>query len=119
VGGLYGVIIGKAYFGESMFHRETDASKIALIFLVQFLKENGFKLLDTQYINNHLLQFGAIEIPNVEYEEMLAQALEGNCNSLIVLIFSLSRSCLMYYKYVKFSQEKLDESSDAIYGLKY
>jgi len=77
VGGLYGVIIGKAYFGESMFHRETDASKIALIFLGQFLKENNFRLLDTQYINDHLLQFGAKEIPNDEYEELLAEALES------------------------------------------
>ncbi|MFT5818282.1 MAG: leucyl/phenylalanyl-tRNA--protein transferase, partial [Lentimonas sp.] len=75
-GGLYGVIIGKAYFGESMFHRENDASKIALIFLVQFLKDNGFKLLDTQYINDHLKQFGATEVPNADYENMLAGALE-------------------------------------------
>jgi len=57
VGGLYGVAIGKVFFGESMFHKETDASKIALVFLVEFLKENFFKLLDTQYINDHLLQF--------------------------------------------------------------
>ncbi|MDG2455545.1 MAG: leucyl/phenylalanyl-tRNA--protein transferase [Bacteroidia bacterium] len=77
VGGLYGVVIGKAFFGESMFHRETDASKIALIFLVQFLKENDFQLLDTQYINDHLLQFGAKEIPNEEYEALLAKALES------------------------------------------
>ena len=67
VGGLYGVAIGKVFFGESMFHTETDASKIALIFLVEFMKENQFKLLDTQYINDHLKQFGAIEIPNEEY----------------------------------------------------
>ena len=59
-----------------MFHKETDASKIALVFLVEFLKENDFRLLDTQYINDHLLQFGAKEVPNEEYEEMLAQALE-------------------------------------------
>ena len=76
VGGLYGVMIGKAYFGESMFHRENDASKIALIFLVQFLKDNGFKLLDTQYINDHLKQFGATEVLNADYENMLAGALE-------------------------------------------
>ena len=76
VGGLYGVAIGKVFFGESMFHKETDASKIALVFLVEFLKENDFRLLDTQYINDHLLQFGAKEVPNEEYEEMLAQALE-------------------------------------------
>ncbi|MGB1037998.1 MAG: leucyl/phenylalanyl-tRNA--protein transferase [Bacteroidia bacterium] len=77
VGGLYGVSIGKAFFGESMFHRETDASKIALVFLVQFLKENNFKLLDTQYINDHLLQFGALEVPNSDYEKMLESALES------------------------------------------
>ncbi len=77
VGGLYGVAIGKAFFGESMFHRETDASKIALVFLVDFLKTNDFKLLDTQYINDHLLQFGAKEIPDVEYEVLLAEALEA------------------------------------------
>jgi len=75
VGGLYGVAIGKAFFGESMFHRETDASKIALIHLVEFMRENNFRLLDTQYINNHLLQFGAKEIPNEEYEQLLAEAL--------------------------------------------
>ncbi|MDB9882828.1 leucyl/phenylalanyl-tRNA--protein transferase [Bacteroidia bacterium] len=76
VGGLYGVSMGKAFFGESMFHKETDASKIALVFLVQFLKENKYRLLDTQYINVHLLQFGAVEVANDEYEEMLARALE-------------------------------------------
>ena len=77
VGGLYGVAIGKVFFGESMFHTETDASKIALIFLVEFMKENQFKLLDTQYINDHLKQFGAIEIPNEEYELLLEDALES------------------------------------------
>jgi leucyl/phenylalanyl-tRNA--protein transferase len=76
VGGLYGVALGKVFFGESMFHRETDASKIALIFLVEFLNENHFQLLDTQYLNDHLMQFGAKEIPNEEYEERLARALE-------------------------------------------
>jgi leucyl/phenylalanyl-tRNA--protein transferase len=60
-----------------MFHSETDASKIALIFLVEFMKENQFKLLDTQYINDHLKQFGAKEIPNEEYEILLAEALES------------------------------------------
>jgi leucyl/phenylalanyl-tRNA--protein transferase len=77
VGGLYGVAIGKVFFGESMFHKETDASKIALIFLVEFMKENQFKLLDTQYINDHLKQFGAKEIPNEEYELLLEDALES------------------------------------------
>jgi leucyl/phenylalanyl-tRNA--protein transferase len=76
VGGLYGVALGRVFFGESMFHTETDASKIALLFLVEFLQENNFQLLDTQYINDHLMQFGAVEIPNEEYEELLARALE-------------------------------------------
>ncbi len=75
VGGLYGVSLGKVFFGESMFHTETDASKIALVFLVNFLIENDYKLLDTQYINSHLKQFGAIEIPNEEYEELLEDAI--------------------------------------------
>ncbi|MDC0579348.1 leucyl/phenylalanyl-tRNA--protein transferase [Bacteroidia bacterium] len=77
VGGLYGVAIGKVFFGESMFHKETDASKIALIFLVEFMKENNFLLLDTQYINDHLLQFGAEEISNEAYEKLLGKALES------------------------------------------
>lgn len=77
VGGLYGVSIGKAFFGESMFHRETDASKIALVYLVDFLKRHDYQLLDTQYLNDHLVQFGAKEVPNSEYEEMLQQALEA------------------------------------------
>ena len=70
------MVEGRVFFGESMFHTETDASKIALLFLVEFLQENNFQLLDTQYINDHLVQFGAIEIPNEEYEELLARALE-------------------------------------------
>lgn len=77
VGGLYGVSIGKAFFGESMFHKETDASKIALVYLVDFLKRHDYKLLDTQYLNNHLLQFGAKEVPNELYEEMLANAISS------------------------------------------
>jgi leucyl/phenylalanyl-tRNA--protein transferase len=76
VGGLYGVALGRAFFGESMFFKETNASKVALIYLVEFLNEHNFSLLDTQYINNHLKQFGAKEIPNTEYEELLAVALE-------------------------------------------
>jgi leucyl/phenylalanyl-tRNA--protein transferase len=67
VGGLYGVAIGKAFFGESMFHKVTDASKIALVFLVEFLKEQNFQLLDCQYLNPHLLQFGAYEVTQEDY----------------------------------------------------
>ena len=76
VGGLYGVSIGRAFFGESMFHKVTDASKIALVFLVDHLIKHDYSLLDTQYINSHLIQFGAIEIPNDEYEKLLEVALE-------------------------------------------
>lgn len=76
VGGLYGVAIGGAFFGESMFHRETDASKVALVHLVRGLRRGGFALLDTQYSTPHLEQFGVIEIPREEYEECLCGALE-------------------------------------------
>lgn len=75
VGGLYGVSIGGAFFGESMFSRATDASKIALLYLVEILLQAEYTLLDTQYVNDHLLQFGAIEIPRDDYLEMLVRAL--------------------------------------------
>lgn len=74
VGGLYGVSIGKAFFGESMFHHMTDASKATLVFLVEFLREKDFRLLDTQYLNPHLLQFGAYEVSHEEYMDMLNEA---------------------------------------------
>jgi len=74
VGGLYGVSIGKAFFGESMFHTETDASKLALVFLVEFLREKKFELLDTQYLNDHIAQFGAYEISHTTYMLLLKQA---------------------------------------------
>ncbi|WP_341703349.1 leucyl/phenylalanyl-tRNA--protein transferase [Ferrovibrio sp.] len=75
VGGLYGVRIGAAFFGESMFSRQTDASKLALVHLVARLKAGGFRLLDTQFVTRHLTQFGALEIPRAEYLELLAAAL--------------------------------------------
>ncbi|CDO60905.1 Leucyl/phenylalanyl-tRNA--protein transferase [Candidatus Phaeomarinobacter ectocarpi] len=75
VGGLYGVSLGAAYFGESMFSRETDASKIALTYLVARLRRGGFKLLDTQFVTDHLAQFGALEIPRDEYRRRLAEAI--------------------------------------------
>ena len=75
-GGLYGVALGGAFFGESMFHRVTDASKVALAALVERLRARGFALLDTQWTTEHLEQFGAIEIPRARYLRMLAQALE-------------------------------------------
>jgi leucyl/phenylalanyl-tRNA---protein transferase len=78
-GGLYGVSIQGAFFGESMFHRETDASKIALMALVERLRSRGFTLLDTQYITPHLRTFGAIEISKRKYLRMLHQSLALDC----------------------------------------
>jgi leucyl/phenylalanyl-tRNA---protein transferase len=75
-GGLYGVALGGAFFGESMFHRVTDASKVALWHLVRILRENGFTLLDTQWTTDHLEQFGAIEIPRENYLSLLGEALQ-------------------------------------------
>lgn len=74
-GGLYGVALGGAFFGESMFHRVTDASKVALVALVARLRERGFILLDTQWTTEHLEQFGAIDIPREEYLRRLTAAL--------------------------------------------
>lgn len=74
-GGLYGVAMGAAFFGESMFHYETDASKIALFALVERLKERQFDLLDTQAVTQHLKRFGAIEVPADEYLKKLQEAL--------------------------------------------
>ena len=73
-GGLYGVSLGGAFFGESMFSHETDASKVALAFLVEHLKERGFVLLDTQFITEHLKQFGAVTIPQADYLKLLDEA---------------------------------------------
>jgi len=81
-GGLYGVAIGGAFFGESMFHRVTDASKIALAGLVEQLKRQHFVLLDTQWLTSHLLQFGGIEVSRAKYLELLDRALSLNCSFL-------------------------------------
>lgn len=75
LGGLYGVSIGAAFFGESMFHRERDCSKLALVHLVARMKAGGYRLLDTQFVTAHLRQFGAIEIPRHRYRQMLEQAI--------------------------------------------
>ncbi len=75
VGGLYGVSLGAAFFGESMFSRVTDASKVALVHLVARLKLGGYRLLDTQFLTPHLAQFGAIEISRAHYHRLLAEAL--------------------------------------------
>lgn len=77
VGGLYGVTLGKAYFGESMFHRVRDASKIALVHLVARLRAGGFTLCDTQYVTDHLKTFGAVDVPKKRYHRMLEEALTG------------------------------------------
>jgi leucyl/phenylalanyl-tRNA--protein transferase len=79
VGGLYGVALGGAFFGESMFHRATDASKVALIALVERLRSRGYRLLDTQWVTDHLLQFGAVEIPRRRYLQLLDSALKLDC----------------------------------------
>jgi leucyl/phenylalanyl-tRNA--protein transferase len=75
VGGLYGVRIGGAFFGESMFSRTTDASKVALVVLVARLRLGGFTLLDTQFLTAHLARFGAVELPKAEYKRLLAAAI--------------------------------------------
>ncbi len=76
VGGLYGVALGAAFFGESMFSRETDVSKVALVHLVARLAKGGFRLLDTQFVTDHLAQFGAVEIHRDGYRALLADALD-------------------------------------------
>jgi len=76
VGGLYGVRLNGAFFGESMFHTERDASKIALVHLVARLRRGGFSLLDTQFVTSHLAQFGAVEVPRRTYKQMLRNAME-------------------------------------------
>lgn len=75
VGGLYGLALGAAFFGESMFHRVTDASKIAMAHLVERLNAGGFRLLDTQFVTAHLQSLGGIEIPREAYDVRLADAL--------------------------------------------
>jgi leucyl/phenylalanyl-tRNA--protein transferase len=80
VGGLYGVSLGRAFFGESMFHRARDASKVALVHLVARLISGGFELLDTQYVTEHLRSFGAVEIPRRRYTALLDKALKGEAD---------------------------------------
>jgi leucyl/phenylalanyl-tRNA---protein transferase len=82
VGGLYGVALRGAFFGESMFFRETDASKVALVALVERLRSRGYALLDTQWTTPHLEQFGAIEIRRSEYLRRLAHSLTLDCSFL-------------------------------------
>lgn len=79
-GGLYGVSLKRAFFGESMFSNVRDASKIALVYLCARLRYGGFRLLDTQFITSHLAQFGTIEIPRNDFRERLSNALEGEAD---------------------------------------
>jgi leucyl/phenylalanyl-tRNA--protein transferase len=79
-GGLYGVSLGAAFFGESMFHTRRDASKVALVHLVNRLKERGFELLDTQAVTSHLARFGTIAIPAAEYLARLEKAMLRRCS---------------------------------------
>ena len=76
VGGLYGLGLGAAFFGESMFSRAPEASKVALVHLVARLKASGYQLLDTQFVTDHLARFGAVEIPRHDYMRRLARALD-------------------------------------------
>jgi leucyl/phenylalanyl-tRNA--protein transferase len=80
VGGLYGVSLGRAFFGESMFHRVRDASKIALVHLVARLRAGGFRLCDTQYVTEHLKTFGAVDVPKKRYHRLLEEALVGDAD---------------------------------------
>lgn len=80
VGGVYGVTIGAAFFGESMFSTRRDASKIALAYLVDRLRMGGFTLFDTQFVTPHLISLGAQEIPRARYHEMLEAAIQGNAD---------------------------------------
>jgi leucyl/phenylalanyl-tRNA--protein transferase len=80
VGGLYGVELGGAFFGESMFSRERDASKVALVHLVARLRAGGFKLLDAQFTTDHLRQFGAMDVSREEYQLLLEEALSADAD---------------------------------------
>ncbi|MFN8357137.1 MAG: leucyl/phenylalanyl-tRNA--protein transferase [Spirosomataceae bacterium] len=79
VGGLYGVSIGAAFFGESMFYKVPNASKVAFHYLIEILKKQGFELLDTQFMNDNVRRYGAIEIPRYEYIPRLKKALDKKC----------------------------------------
>lgn len=83
VGGLYGVHLGAAFFGESMFHRETDASKVALMHLAARLRHGGFKLLDAQFVTPHLATLGAIELPKEKYHRLLSETLSQHADYFV------------------------------------
>ena len=79
-GGLYGIALGGAFFGESMFHFERDASKVALVHLIGRLRLGGFRLLDAQFLTDHLASFGAVEVEREKYHRLLAEALQANAD---------------------------------------
>jgi leucyl/phenylalanyl-tRNA--protein transferase len=79
VGGLYGVCIGGVFFGESMFSKVSNASKVAFFYLIEILKSNGFELLDTQFMNDNVKRYGAIEIGRAQYLRKLKSALSKKC----------------------------------------
>ena len=94
VGGLYGVSIGAAFFGECMFHTVSNASKVAFHYLIEILKQRGFELLDTQFINDNVRRYGAVEIPKSEYIRLLKRAVSRKArftDSSAGLIYNLSR----------------------------
>ena len=94
VGGLYGLSIGSAFFGESMFHRVSDASKIALTCLVARLRVGGYTLLDTQFITDHLRSLGGVEISRKKYEAMLADAINSQADFYRLAGGATSLDCL-------------------------
>ena len=96
VGGLYGVSIGGAFFGESMFSVESDASKVALVHLAARLRAGGFKLLDAQFLTDHLKTFGAIEIPKVEYRRRLASAVADKADFLALPLYVAGVAALQF-----------------------
>ena len=88
VGGVYGVTLGAAFFGESMFSRRTDASKIALTYMIDRLRRTGFQLFDTQFLTAHLASLGAIEIPRAQYRQELEEALNASADFTAPLVQS-------------------------------
>ena len=94
VGGLYGVSIGRAFFGESMFSTQRDASKVALAHLVARLNAGGYRLLDTQFMTDHLAQFGTEEIPRDDYLERLELALDGEADFYALSAYATGEAVL-------------------------
>ncbi len=111
VGGLYGVSLGGAFFGESMFSRVSDASKVALVALVEILKDAGYSLLDTQFVNDHLKQFGVKEITKRTYMRRLDKALQLDPNPSS--LFSTSAVRKGFAASSKTSDTSLSTTSDA------